>query len=262
MPSSQAWRPERSFVAGISVIFWPIRNVVSSSARGPPEGEQHSERAGGFVVGCLEMVRRGVNVHSKCSNLPKSPRVLSAHVSARMMSLEPHGPQPLDGPAGETSEMGRRHRKADLLELVRGLLLACLFVGGLGHREAMASTISAVAGQEADDHARFCRCRNCNPESCCCSPRRVKATSTPLSPSSPAPLTRPAPCLKSAPCGGDQGLPMASCVGSAGESLAHVSNGHLSPLVGGQYIDPSPSRALPARRVSRLDEPPELAAVA
>ena len=153
--------------------------------------------------------------------------------------------------------MIRRLRTPEHHDLACRLLLACAVVCVLGVRGASASSV-AVAGAHAhggDDHARYCKCRSCNPDSCCCGPKKVSSAAKTLDAAAhPSPPS--SPCVKSSPCGGEPGLPTAPVTGTA-KAATLAARWDLRPLAGGRHLFPMPTCVLPARRAARLDEPPE-----
>jgi hypothetical protein len=158
----------------------------------------------------------------------------------------------------EMADLARMPRCRDL---ARWLLLAGAFTCGLGYRGVEASSISDGPGHASDEHARFCKCRNCDRESCCCGPRKAKAPTSRAASTSKS-SARPSPCLKAAPCGGDSGLPTGPSHVAGVKAAALVAAWLLRPLDAGRHPIPTHSCAPLPRRASRLDRPPEPPALA
>lgn len=139
----------------------------------------------------------------------------------------------------------------------RWLLPAVVLVFGLGWQVAAASSVSPARAFDGEEHAHHCKCGpRCRGASCCCGPRESKVKET-----SPPPAAEPVradggPCLNSTPCS-DPVLPSAPSAGPIGKVATLAMCGYLVPVAAWRFLPPSPRRFLPARRASRLDDPPE-----
>ncbi|WP_165226962.1 hypothetical protein [Aquisphaera insulae] len=139
--------------------------------------------------------------------------------------------------------------------LARLLMLAAAIACAIGSPATAAPSISASA-TPADDHGRHCKCGDCDPKTCCCGPLRTVAPGPDASPSSPSP-SRPSPCLRSIPCGSHPGLPSSS-IGVPGAASATLAAGLEAPILPiWRHRSPTIPCDRPARRASRLDDPPE-----
>jgi hypothetical protein len=140
-------------------------------------------------------------------------------------------------------------------------LAAALFIGIAGNTATFASSVTSSSRSERDEHAQHCGCGSkCRQASCCCRPRKTR-----VQPRTPPPAEAPQhagsnPCVKSAPCS-DTGLPGSPSVSPYGKAPALSMIGHI-PIEASESFVPSRSRCIPpARRASRLDEPPEVTAI-
>lgn len=146
----------------------------------------------------------------------------------------------------------------------RRLLPAVMVLLGLigWSGEAHASSISSPWGVEAEVQAQahHCKCRSrCRGASCCCD--HGEAPALPAPPPSDAPSSvgfefDANPCLNEAPCG-DPGLPTGSPRSHVGKAAALAMGGPPGPEGPRGFLTAPTSCVLPARRASRLDEPPE-----
>ena len=155
------------------------------------------------------------------------------------------------------AEMNGHARLSDLVELVRRLLPVVVCALGLGwHGETNASSISSDTGAHADEHAQYCKCRGCRTESCCCGPRSSRVAK-PVAVRQPGPAqTGDSPCMSEAPCGSDRSLPGGESPGVASKAARSVS-AHFSVRASGRLLPPLARCALPTRRTSLVEEPPE-----
>ena len=146
---------------------------------------------------------------------------------------------------------------------VRWLLPAVLLFVALGSRaEASMSSTFASAVLASDDHAHYCKCDTaCRGASCCCGPRSARPLPTPPVPTTDRDELTANPCLNSAPCG-DSGLPNAAPVSFLSKAATLADLGRFMPVVMGRLFAITTRFTLPARRASRLDEPPERTAFA
>lgn len=152
-------------------------------------------------------------------------------------------------------QMVRRVRAPEISDFVRRLLPALVFALGLV-AHASAASVSATPSSDVDDHAHYCKCRNCSGRSCCCGPRKPETRPAPPALGDAAPSATDGPCMNSAPCG-DSGLPTSTPIGPMGKAASLAMGGRVFPVMAGRHFSPSPLCILPARRDSRLDEPPE-----
>ncbi len=160
--------------------------------------------------------------------------------------------------------MACRVRTPELIDLVRRLLPTVVLVFGIVSESAVsAASVSASTSQEAGDHSQYCECRNFTKESCCCGPRKTKATASrpPGVSAAESPSTASVPCLNSAPCG-ESGLPCASTACTSGEAASLSERSRLVRATIGRHLPPNRLRTLPTHRAARIDEPPEAAAIA
>jgi hypothetical protein len=121
---------------------------------------------------------------------------------------------------------------------------------------ADAMQVSSTAGFDAHEHSLHCDCGvKCKRKACCCGPEAAK-------PRTPAPAQADAgPCLNSAPCG-DPILPNAPPAGPSAKAAALVQCGRQTLVAAGRLLPSHARCVIPARRSSRLDDPPERSAVA
>ena len=159
--------------------------------------------------------------------------------------------------------MRTTHSKVQPRAFHRWLVHAGVLLLGLAWCDAsLASSVASSWNFDTAEHAQHCGCGpKCRQTSCCCGPRTKKA-SPPVPKTGQLPLQVNASlCMSSAPCG-DPGLPSSSTISSIGKTATLTLAGHILPLASERHI-PSFSRCIfPARRASRLDEPPEGTAIA
>ena len=70
--------------------------------------------------------------------------------------------------------MACRVRMPVVMDLTRRLLPAVLVVLGFGWQCVVSASPAGVTTEE--DHAKYCKCRNCRKESCCCGPRHSESS--------------------------------------------------------------------------------------
>ena len=169
------------------------------------------------------------------------------------ISLMPNQVHPLKARCVETS---KRKRLNGWLYVLLGSTVAVSTSLGLT-APALAISVSPSAGVDASEHARYCHCgSNCNLGSCCCGPRGTKARR--FSPPLAAGMTDPgtSPCMSSAPCQ-ESGLPGSPrSVEPSGKFAAMALSRHDLAAAWGSLLPPFALQD-PARRTSRLDDPPE-----
>lgn len=136
--------------------------------------------------------------------------------------------------------------------LLAAVLLYVLLPGGT----VSASSMSRGGGFDFEAHSHYCKCASCRGSSCCCGPTEAMARPFAPEPIPPGSEADTGPCLNSAPCG-DSGLPSSPSAGRLTKVAALPMSAH--PLAGtpGRLFLSSSRCILPARRASRLDEPPE-----
>ena len=158
-------------------------------------------------------------------------------------------------PAVKADRVERSCRCPWIRWLVRGLLPTVVLIVGFG-RPAGATAASVSSAVPPDDHSQFCKCGGCSGVSCCCGPHRAKTAVSPEVPRTQPVRMGGGPCLNSSPCG-DSPLPSTPVPGPPGKMATLAASGHAVPDATGHFL-PSPVRCvLPARRASRLDDPPE-----
>ena len=138
--------------------------------------------------------------------------------------------------------------------LLPAVMLLLGFFGWCG--DAHASSFSSPWGVEAEAQAHLCKCRTkCRGTSCCCNHGQAPGLPVPR-PSDGLGLDA-SPCLKAAPCG-ESGLPTGSPRPHVGKAAALAMGGPPGPESPRGFLPAPSSCVLPARRASRLDEPPEV----
>lgn len=158
--------------------------------------------------------------------------------------------------------MACRVRMRESIKLIRRLLPTVVFLVGIGSQgEASTASISTATSRDFDDHAEYCKCRNCSRESCCCGPRKDKARTSPPLQASGSPSTTSVPCMNPAPCS-QPGLPSASTAGPSGTDALLAPRCSLLSITSGRHLPLCPLCILPVRRASRIEEPPEGMAIA
>jgi hypothetical protein len=132
-----------------------------------------------------------------------------------------------------------------------------LFLGSGWSGVTQASSVSSTSF-DAEEHPRYCHCGpKCRQGSCCCGPHKSKAGPSPFLPLVALLESGSSPCMTSAPCR-DAELPdPPRSVESPGKMTAAALDEVTLPT-GPETLLPVPPRCiLPARRVLRLDKPPE-----
>ena len=158
--------------------------------------------------------------------------------------------------------MGTTHRKALPIEPHRWLTLAAVLIVGLALGDAsFASSVSLSSGVDVDEHAKQCDCGPKCRQASCCGPRKTKVRPSTSSPSAEPLRANSSLCLNSAPCG-DSGLPSAPSTSPLTKSATLSMIGHILPRESESLLLTSSRCILPARRASRLDEPPDETAIA
>ncbi len=133
------------------------------------------------------------------------------------------------------------------------------------------------------EHAKYCKCRNCRKESCCCGPRRPgfsfadpkrssgpasivegQAKATPASLAVPpptvdlaVPLAWNGPCMGASPCG-DPGLPTSSSPIVTPEWADDVASEHRRPYSAVRLRPPVDSPAYKSPSIDQPTDPPDL----
>jgi hypothetical protein len=153
--------------------------------------------------------------------------------------------------------MFRDARSLEMAELVRRLLPALVCAIGLGwHGAANASSMISGFASGTAEHGQYCKCRHCQPESCCCGPRQSRASKPGVIDPSGRAQVGESCCVSDAPCG-DQGLPGNSAPGCSAEAVLFVS--HFRPVAVCRLLSRRARCILPTPRGSLVDEPPEFA---
>ena len=154
-------------------------------------------------------------------------------------------------------ETSKRKRLTGWLHVLLGATVALLTSPGLT-APALAISISIFTSGDSNEHARYCHCgSHCNLGSCCCGLLGTKARWSSPPPSSGMTDPGSSPCMSSAPCQ-ESGLPGSPrSVEPSGKFAAMALSRHDLAAAWGSLL-PLPSRCkIPARRTSRLDDPPE-----
>jgi hypothetical protein len=143
----------------------------------------------------------------------------------------------------------------------RWLMPAAVMLLGLGWSgEASATSVYSVGGHHARAHGHDCKCASkCRGASCCCGPRvpgsAPASQSTPQGPSGWTGFDS-GPCMNSAPCK-DAGLPSRSSASPVSEGATLAIPEPAMASISGRLLPLFSAPRLPARRASRIEEPPE-----
>lgn len=174
-------------------------------------------------------------------------------------SIEHVGLTVIDGFALRTSPVIFPRQPCRASTLIRWLVPAAVLVFGFNWPPGLAagSSLAPVPVSAAEDHGHHCRCGSrCRGDSCCCGPRRARLPDRAAGPAAATAAADGSPCLNAAPCG-DAGLPNAPVAGPIGRIASLPGYARLVFGTAGRFLPPDARCVLPARRASRLDEPPE-----
>jgi hypothetical protein len=146
--------------------------------------------------------------------------------------------------------MIRRAGFTKSVQLIWRLMLAVVFALGFGWVTTAAG--SSISSADTTEHARYCKCNGCVPNSCCCGPRGPKVVEV------GSPMSNGAakgPCMRGTNCG-DESLPSTTVPRPHDKIVLAVEMPYAPDRVGCPFTS-DVSYILPAARSVLVEEPPE-----